>query len=249
MIRRSPLDGVALIDGLRELPFLAQIDVRLESADVEAREAVESVIGPLPLEPNTVHGGADAAVLWLGPDEWLVVGPPDSEPALQSQLCDALGDHAGRIAIVDVSANRTTLELGGPRTRELLEFGCPIDLHPRVFGPGRCAQTLLARANVLIWHVADEPEETWRLWSPLAVRGERRTGGHVAALRPPLLRGLRGDVDRGRGRRLHRLRTSSNTSSASRENSTNVTRSTLPGSVASTSLTVSIAICAARSTG
>ena len=48
--------------------------------------------------------------------------------------------------------------------RELLEFGCPIDLHPRVFGPGRCAQTLLARANALIWHVADEPEDTWRLF-------------------------------------------------------------------------------------
>ena len=70
----------------------------------------------------------------------------------------------GRVAIVDVSANRTTLELRGPRSRELLEFGCPIDLHPRVFGPGRCAQTLLARANVLIWHVADEPEDTWRLF-------------------------------------------------------------------------------------
>ena len=163
MIRRSPLEGVALIDGLRELPFLAQLDVRLDPDDAVAREAVESVIGALPLEPNTLHGGSDAAVLWLGPDEWLVVGPPDGETALQSQLHDALGDQMGRIAIVDVSANRTTLELRLPRARELLEFGCPIDLHPRAFGPGRCAQTLLARANVLIWHVADEPVDTWRL--------------------------------------------------------------------------------------
>ena len=30
MIRRSPLEGVALIDGVRELPFLAQLDVRPE---------------------------------------------------------------------------------------------------------------------------------------------------------------------------------------------------------------------------
>jgi sarcosine oxidase subunit gamma len=103
-------------------------------------------------------------VLWLGPDEWLIVGPADEEAALQSQLHDALGDHVGRVAIVDVSANRTTLELRGPRARELLEFGCPIDLDPRVFGPGRCAQTLLARANVLIWHVTDVPEGTWRLF-------------------------------------------------------------------------------------
>ena len=163
MIRRSPLEGVALIDGLRELPFLAQLDLRLDPDDAAARGAVESVIGALPIEPNTVHGGADAAVLWLGPDEWLVVGPADGEAALQAQLHDALGDHVGRVAIVDVSANRTTLELRGPRTRELLEFGCPIDLHSRVFGPGRCAQTLLARANMLIWHVAREPEPVYRL--------------------------------------------------------------------------------------
>ena len=163
MIRRSPLDEVSLSDGLRDLPFLAQLDLRLDPNDGAARDAVESVIGALPIEPNTVHGGADAAVLWLGPDEWLVVGPPDGESALQSQLQDALRDQAGRVAIVDVSANRTTLELRGPRVRELLEFGCPIDLHPRAFGRGRCAQTLLARANVLIWFVTDEPEPVYRL--------------------------------------------------------------------------------------
>jgi sarcosine oxidase, subunit gamma len=163
MIRRSPLDGMSLINGLRELPFLAQLDVRIDANDVEARAAIESVVGPLPLEPNTVHGGADAAVLWLGPDEWLVVGPPDGETALEAQLHEAPGDASGRVAIVDISANRTTLELRGPRVRELLEFGCPIDLHPRAFGPGRCAQTLLARANVLIWFVTDEPEPVYRL--------------------------------------------------------------------------------------
>ena len=164
MIGRSPLEGIALIDGLREVPFLAQLDLRLDPGDAEAREAVESVIGQLPLEPNTVLGAGDAAVLWLGPDEWLVVGPPGGESALESQLDDALGDARSRVAIVDVSANRTTLELRGSRSRELLEFGCPIDLDPRVFGPGRCAQTLLARANVLVWHIANEPEDTWRLF-------------------------------------------------------------------------------------
>ena len=163
MIRRSPLESVALVDGLHELPFLTQLDLRLDADDAEARKAVESVIGALPIEPTTVHGGAEAAVLWLGPDEWLVVGPADREPVLEAQLHAALGDARGRVAIVDVSANRTTLELRGSRVRELLEFGCPIDLHSRAFGPGRCAQTLLARANVLIWFVTDEPEPAFRM--------------------------------------------------------------------------------------
>ena len=134
-----------LIEGLRELPFLAQLDVRT------ARPPAF-----LPNE-NTVTGDASRAALWLGPDEWLVVGPPGSEPEIEGEFALA------GATTIDVSANRTTLELRGPRACELLEFGCPIDLHPRVFGPGRCAQTLLARANVLVWHVADEPEDTWRL--------------------------------------------------------------------------------------
>ena len=155
MIRRSPLEGVSLIDGLRELPFLAQFDVRVDEHHLDA---LAPVLGfALPLDPNSVAGDERLAALWLGPDEWLVVGQVD-----ETALRDALTPVGA--SVVDVSANRTTLELRGPRARELLEFGCPIDLHPRVFGPGRCAQTLLARANVLIWHVADEPEDTWRLF-------------------------------------------------------------------------------------
>ena len=146
MIRRSPLDGVGLSDGVRELPFLAQVSVRTQTP------------GPsLPTERNTVAGDESRAALWLGPDEWLVVGPPRREGELETDL-RAMG-----ATVVDVSANRTTLELRGPRARELLEFGCPIDLDPRVFGPGRCAQTLLARANALIWFVADDPEPVYRL--------------------------------------------------------------------------------------
>ena len=154
MIRRSPLDGRALLEDLRELQFVPQFAVRVAPAQAGAT----TLIGiELPAEPNAVAGDERLAALWLGPDEWLVVGSAD-----ETELREALAPVGG--SVVDVSANRTTLELRGPRVRELLEFGCPIDLHPRVFGPGRCAQTLLARANVLIWHVADEPEATWRLF-------------------------------------------------------------------------------------
>ena len=159
--RQSPVDGRALAGGLRELAFRAQLDIRVDPADEAARTAVESVVGPLPLAPNTVSGGADAAVLWLGPDEWLVYGPADGAQALVSQLVTATD---GRdVSVVDVSANRTTLELSGPNAREILQSGCPIDLDPRAFRPGRCAQTLLARANVILWQVSDGPDPVYRL--------------------------------------------------------------------------------------
>ena len=53
--------------------------------------------------------------------------------------------------MVDVSANRTTLELSGPAARETLEKGCPADLHPRSSGPGTAVTTALGPVPVLLW--------------------------------------------------------------------------------------------------
>ena len=161
--RRSPLAHLADELGnagrgavtLRELPFLAQIDVRV-GPDEAARAAVARVIGgSLPTVPGTSVRAAEGSVLWLGPDEWLLVGAPDAERELCERLSEALqGAYA---TVVDLSANRTAIELAGPRAREVLEKGCSLDLHPRAFGPGRCAQTMLARAQIVLEQVSDEP--------------------------------------------------------------------------------------------
>jgi sarcosine oxidase subunit gamma len=150
LARRSPLESVRLPDGVREIPFLTQLDVRAEPPPIGAR---------WPSAPNTVMVDDDVAVLWLAPDEWLIVGPPDATDAVESWTRNRLGDALR--ALVDVSANRTTLELRGPRARDLLESGCSIDLDRRAFGPGRCAQTLLARAQVVLWQLDEAP--TYRL--------------------------------------------------------------------------------------
>jgi sarcosine oxidase subunit gamma len=42
-----------------------------------------------------------------------------------------------------------------------LAFGCSLDLEAPSFRPGRCAQTLLARAGVIVWQTDDAP--TYRL--------------------------------------------------------------------------------------
>ena len=74
---RSPLGGraadLAAIEAV-ELAHLAQVDVRC-SPDDAAR------LG-LPREPNTVAGDDLRGMLWLGPDEWLVVGAPGTEHAI-----------------------------------------------------------------------------------------------------------------------------------------------------------------------
>ncbi|MBF6605360.1 MAG: sarcosine oxidase subunit gamma [Chloroflexi bacterium] len=160
--------GIALPGGAREVPFLSQIDLRVDPTDAVSMTAVAATLGfTVPTVPDSVAGIGDLHALWLGPDEWLVVGRPGRARELEDRLRAALSvpraDAAAVSAtlavasVVDISANRTTIELAGSSARELLEAGCPIDLHPRAFGPGRCAQTLLARANVIVWQTIDEP--------------------------------------------------------------------------------------------
>lgn len=142
----SPADpGVVL----RERPFLGYINLRGDAADSGFLEAVKGVVGVgLPLEPNTAIEDGQCTAIWLGPDEWYVVTPAGAERDLAARLDEAL---AGRhFAVNDVTGNYTTIDLEGPNARDVLEKGCTLDLHPRAFGKGQCAQTLLAHAGVLI---------------------------------------------------------------------------------------------------
>ncbi|WP_158844009.1 sarcosine oxidase subunit gamma [Saccharothrix deserti] len=133
-LRRSPLADHPLVSGsgvrLVEIPFLTAVNVQGAPG--------------FPTPPASgVAAWGERSVLWLGPEEWLVVGPD--------------GDTFDLPGGVDVSANRTTIELSGPNARDVLEKGCTLDLHPRAFGAGRCAQTTLARSQVLLWQTSNAP--------------------------------------------------------------------------------------------
>jgi sarcosine oxidase subunit gamma len=131
-----------------ELPHLTQLNLRLDPKG-PAADAVAQVLGlVLPTDPNTTTTHEDLTALWLGPDEWLLTAPPGTAADLEARLRTAFGDEPA--AVTDVSANRVTLLITGPRARDLLAHGCALDLHPRAFGPGRCAQTMLARAQIVL---------------------------------------------------------------------------------------------------
>ncbi|MFO1541586.1 MAG: sarcosine oxidase subunit gamma [Chloroflexota bacterium] len=159
---RAPLAGVALPSGATARPFLAAVDLRADPADGALCARLAGALGfALPTQPNTAAGDPDGRhALWLGPDEWLVVGPAGTAPAIEAALRGAA--EGAFVTATDVSANRTAIELAGPDAREILASGMPIDLHPRAFGPGSCAQTLLSRVGLIVHQVADEPR--YRLW-------------------------------------------------------------------------------------
>ncbi len=157
---RSPLDGRpgtgcdAAV--MVEHPHTGKITLRGDATDQAFLDAVQEAVGVAPPKtPNAIAGAGHDAVLWLGPDEWLVVTREGRQTKTEAALRAALdGQHA---SIVDTSDARTTIRLHGTHARDVLAKGCPFDLHPRAFGPGQCAQTILARADVLIHQRDDTP--------------------------------------------------------------------------------------------
>ena len=117
--------------------------------------AVSAVLGAAPpKQANTAVESDGRRILWLGPDEWLVVGSND-ESELLCALEQALeGQHA---LVSDVSHSRVILVLQGRHARDVLNKGCSLDLDPVAFAAGQCAQAPLARAHMLLHQVTDLP--------------------------------------------------------------------------------------------
>ena len=133
-----------------------QLVIRGDASDGEFSTAVAETLGlELPVTPKTAHRRRGKTLLWLGPDEWLVVMSAENDGTLSTSLAEALADV--RHAIVDVSHSRAVIGLQGLNARDVLMKGTKIDLHPRAFGPDNCIQAHLGRCHMLLHQLDDGP--------------------------------------------------------------------------------------------
>ncbi|MGY1617373.1 sarcosine oxidase subunit gamma [Geodermatophilus sp. SYSU D00691] len=135
-------------------PFVATVDVRLGTVSAEASTALGV---DLPTVPNTWVPTGAGRVVWLGPDEWLLSSTTEEPEELERRVRAAVLPLGG--SATDVSAQRIGLRLTGARARDVLAKGCAIDLHPRVFGRGRSAQTALGQAGVVLLALSDTGDD------------------------------------------------------------------------------------------
>lgn len=91
------------------------------------------------------------AVVWLAPDEVLVLCPHGEAPGLAAALGTALaGQH--HLAL-DVSDARAVLRLTGAGVGEVLAKGAPVDLRDAAFPVGSVRRTHLGQIAVAFWRV------------------------------------------------------------------------------------------------
>lgn len=166
LIRNRPLTGIAKAIApslesqvrLEELPYRAMVNLRLD-AQAEATHVNllnASLQINLPTKANTTSQGSGPRCLWLGPDEWLVSSDTQTGPEVVASLSETLGNthHSAK----DLSDNYTTLRLSGAKAREVLSKLTALDVHQRIFTTGQCAQTVMAKSNVILDMISDGAE-------------------------------------------------------------------------------------------
>jgi heterotetrameric sarcosine oxidase gamma subunit len=84
----------------------------------------------------------NCVLLWLGPDEFLLLGSND---VVQSDAC-----------VVDVSHRDTALTVSGPLAVWLINGFCALDLQEAAFPIGMCTRTVFGKAEIVLWRTAAE---------------------------------------------------------------------------------------------
>ncbi|MCB4366965.1 sarcosine oxidase subunit gamma [Hydrogenophaga taeniospiralis] len=146
--------GQSLLAGWRHGQSV--LNLRGNPDDTAFREGVSQALGlDLPTQACTTVANDTHRLVWVGPDDWFVIGPKGQAGAIEAALREALaGQH---VAVTDVSGGYTVLHLSGTPVRDVLAQGCPLDLHPRVFGPGASAGSVFFKASVWLWQADDAP--------------------------------------------------------------------------------------------
>ena len=135
-----------------EQPIYAVFNLR---GGDDARTAFSEVLGlDLPQQTTTAVIKGDIHALTISPDEWLVAAPAGEEERLEGDLRKSVEGMFA--AVTAVSDMHKVYRVSGPGARDVLAQGTSIDLHPRVFGPGRCARTAFAKTTGAVIHQIDD---------------------------------------------------------------------------------------------
>ncbi len=129
----------------------AFLDLRGNPADPVLQRDVQQAAGlQLPRSANTFHQEGRRLMFWAGPDQWLLTTTPEDASEIASRLCQ-IADSTHQ-SLTDISSGYTQLDLSGENVDAVVRSATPFDVAQ--LSTGRCAQTVLAKAQVLLWKPA-----------------------------------------------------------------------------------------------
>ena len=132
---------------IQELPYVDKINLRLDPNNNDYMSICGKILGAvLPTKPNTYVQNEKVKIIWLGPDEWMVIN--DQENELFIKLKNELGDLEA--SVTNISENRTIIRLSGKKIITLLSKFLVLDLEKNLGTQSSCAQTLFVKVPILL---------------------------------------------------------------------------------------------------
>src|SRR5206468_10181976 len=107
--------------------------------------AMEQHFGAACPAPGRSAQGDGVTLHWCGAEQWYASAEGRGEGVLYRELKSRL---EGLASCSDQSHGRVIITIAGPKARNVLAKGTPVDLHPRAFEPGQCAVTQMAHVGV-----------------------------------------------------------------------------------------------------
>ena len=143
-VNKKNYNGVTI----EEISLSGKINIRGKSSDKEFMKNIGSALNlVLPIEPNVRIFNNNISIMWLGPNEWLVITPENEKDGIISLLKSNLNPQ--KTAITDVSFNRTILRLEGEKVFTLLSKFLVANLEKILKTNFSVAQTVFVKIPVL----------------------------------------------------------------------------------------------------
>jgi len=146
-------------------------------AHQDAVASLSSALGvALPTKPKASATGSGITALWLGPEEWLLIGPEGTDFVALAAKADVF--HSA----VDVSHRNIAIMVTGPGARATVNSACPHDLTEASFPVGACVRTVFGKMEIVLYREAEQTYrvECWRSFADYCF-GMLAEGAHDAA--------------------------------------------------------------------
>ncbi|MEO1292017.1 MAG: sarcosine oxidase subunit gamma family protein, partial [Pseudomonadota bacterium] len=153
---QSPSVPAGLAVAVQELPLRGMLSMRGDLANPAIAAAVQMAVGQTMPGPLGTSGDGTARVLWMSPDELLLMLPHREAAEKTQVLRQSLTGHVA--SVTDVSDARQVFEVKGEGAREVLAKGTPIDLHPAAFRLGQFRRTRVGAVAAGLYLTADSPD-------------------------------------------------------------------------------------------
>ena len=117
--------------------------IKLDDVNIDSLE--------LSLLSSKVSSNKDTRILWSAPNTWLVVSKKKDIIKTIKKKCSNED-----FAITDISHSRSTIQIKGPKAKEVLKKGCPINFNE--FEKNNCAGSVFHGINIVIDCIENNPQ-------------------------------------------------------------------------------------------